>query len=117
MASVPRRTPAPKVTREQVSQRCRNRAHQPKAISAAQDEGDDVLDLGVVLGLDDLVALFLAVDLDRRAGGEVLVEHALRVGLALVFLGGRLERWPVLLGGDRMALHAAAFLRERLGGA
>src|ERR1700687_4940149 len=100
-ASAPNITPRPSVTREHVWQRCLRLDHQPMSFSpwsAAQDVLDQILDFGVVLGLRRLVALFLAVDLDRRIGGEMLVERGFGVGLALVFLGGRLEGGPVFLG-------------------
>src|SRR5579871_2601661 len=111
MPRVTKSTPAPRVTREQVAHRSCSLRHQRKAISAAQDEGDHVLDLLLVLRLEDLVALLLVVDLDRRPCGQVRVELRLRVGLALALLGDRLVRGPVFLGAHRMALEAAALLQ------
>src|SRR3954470_1922613 len=115
IASVAARTPAPSVTREQVWQRWRRFCHQLIGL-AAQDVCDRVLDFAIVLRLDDFVPLLLAVDLDRRAGGEVLVQRGFGVGLALVFGRALLERRAVLVGRDRVALHAAAFLEQPLGG-
>src|SRR5690242_3691528 len=99
-SKVTRSTPAPSVTREHVWQRCWRFDHQPMAASsasAAQDVLNDVLDLGVVLCLERLVLLFPAIDLDRRVGGDLLGDGRLAVGLALVFLGHRLEGRAVLL--------------------
>src|SRR5215208_1946306 len=80
-----------------------------------QDPLHDVLDLGGVLGLESLVLFLLAVDLDRGAGGDVLGHLVFRIGLALVFLGGLLERRAVLFLVDRMALHAIALFQSGLG--
>src|SRR5690349_8992881 len=98
--------PRPSVTREQVAQRCLRFVHHfisvalpwsVETLLAAQDELDDVPDLRVVGGLERLVLFLVAVDLDRRVRGEVLVERRLRAGLAAVLLGDRLVRRTVLL--------------------
>src|SRR5262245_38261706 len=116
IATVRNSTPAPSVTREQVRQRCLRFWYQPTDRLAAQDVSDRVADLAVVLRLDHVVALLLAVDLDRRPGGDVLDERGLGVGPALVLGGGLLEGGAVLVGRDRVALHAAALLQQAFGG-
>src|SRR6187431_1604377 len=55
-----------------------------------QDPLDHFLDLGVVLGLEVVVLLFLAVHLHLGIGGQVRVELRLGVRLALVFRRGLL---------------------------
>src|SRR4051812_12608823 len=73
-----RMVPPTSVVRAQVAQRLRRLSQafmtlSPSALPAlaGQDPPDHIADLGVVLGLERVVLLFLAVDLDLGMGGEV----------------------------------------------
>ena len=80
-----------------------------------QNPADEVIDFGLVLGLDDLVLFFRAIfKLDFRACGDVLDQLGFGVGLAFIFLCNLLVRRPLFRFIYGVALEAFTFLGQSL---
>ena len=86
-------------------------------LAERQDPVGQILDLGLVLGLEDLVLLFLAIlELDHLAGREVMQQLGFRIGLALEGLGDLGQGLGFLLLVHGVALGTAFLLGQGLGG-
>src|SRR5664280_322965 len=82
---------------------------------ARENPVSEVLHLGRILRLDDLVILFVPIgELGLFATREVVNDSLLRIGLALVFRRDFLESRAVLFLIDAVALEAVVLPRQRL---